>query len=114
MAKKNIVIPSDLKLPVLIGTPKQIVWAEKIRQEIVSHAKFNTLDEKVLEIAENKKLFEKLFWKNRKEVSEKNEAVYWINWRVIGQNFPLSHAIIEYSDTFKNKPNAGWIKKEKE
>jgi hypothetical protein len=104
--KKTFIVPSDLTLPELKGTLKQIKWAESIRLEAVSSDKFNIIPQTLLDIVIDKDLFLKMFSKNRKEISQKNESTYWINWRYIVNGSALRDTITEYADNggkFKEK-----------
>jgi hypothetical protein len=105
--KKTFVVPSDLSLlPELKGTLKQIKWAESIRLEAVSSDKFNIIPQTLLDIVIDKDFFLKIFSKNRKEISQKNESTYWINWRYIVNGSALRDTITEYADNggkFKEK-----------
>lgn len=101
----------------LIGTPKQIAWAEKIREKAIQSKNNNEIPEKLLNSAMNKNVFKKIFLDIKKSFYEKNSSKFWIENREPKEflnDYVLRESIYAYSEKYKNKPNSGWIKKEKE
>lgn len=101
----------------LIGTPKQIAWAEKIRAKAIQSKNNTEIPKKVLDIVISKNVFKKIFLDIKKSFEEKNLSKFWIDNRELEHflnDYVLRETIIAYSEKYKDKPNGGWIKKEKD
>lgn len=98
----------------LIGTPKQVAWAEKIRAKALQSKNNICIPEKFLDIVIYKSVFKKIFLDIKKSFEEKNLSKFWIDNRELEHflnDYVLRETILAYSEKYKDKPNSGWIKK---